>query len=41
MNFTLDAEYLEVQQQARELAASIAPLAAEADASNDIGQRPQ
>jgi len=36
MNFTLDAEYLEVQQQARELAASIAPLAAEADASNDI-----
>ncbi len=36
MNFELDAEYLDVQRQARELAASIEPLAAEADASNDI-----
>jgi acyl-CoA dehydrogenase len=36
MNFELDAEYLEIQRQARELTASIAPLAAEADASNDI-----
>jgi acyl-CoA dehydrogenase len=36
MNFELDAEYLEIQRQARELTATIAPLAAEADASNDI-----
>ncbi len=36
MNFTLDAEYFEVQRQARELTASIDALAAEADASNDI-----
>ena len=36
MNFELDSEYLEIQRQARELAASIEHLAAEADASNDI-----
>ncbi|MDH3510663.1 MAG: acyl-CoA dehydrogenase family protein [Gammaproteobacteria bacterium] len=36
MNFELDSEYLEIQRQARQLAASIEHLAAEADASNDI-----
>lgn len=36
MNFELDSEYLEIQRQARELAASIEHLAAEADASNEI-----
>ena len=36
MNFELDSEYLEIQRQARELAASVEPVAAEADASNDI-----
>jgi acyl-CoA dehydrogenase len=36
MNFELDSGYLEIQRQARELAASIEPLAAEADASNEI-----
>lgn len=36
MNFELDTEYVEIQRQARELAASIDHLAAEADACNDI-----
>ena len=36
MNFKLDAEYLEIQRQARALAASIDSVAAEADASNEI-----
>ncbi len=36
MNFELDSEYLEIQRQARKLAASVDHLAIEADASNDI-----
>ncbi|MCZ6711603.1 MAG: acyl-CoA dehydrogenase family protein [Gammaproteobacteria bacterium] len=36
MNFDLDPLYLEIQAEARELAASIEPIAAEADACNEI-----
>ena len=36
MDFELDPKYLEIQQQARELAQSIEPLAEEADESNEI-----
>ena len=36
MNFALDAKSLEIQRQARELAASIEAVAIEADESNDI-----
>ncbi len=36
MNFDLDPKYLEVQQQAREFARSIEPLAVEADESSEV-----
>ena len=36
MNFELDPKYLEIQQQARELARSIEPLAVEADESSEV-----
>ena len=36
MNFDLDPLYLEIQAEARELARSIEPIAAEADACNEI-----
>ncbi|SVD29205.1 uncharacterized protein METZ01_LOCUS382059, partial [marine metagenome] len=36
MNFTLDAKSLEIQRQARKLAASVESVAVEADESNDI-----
>lgn len=36
MNFELDSKYLEIQQQARELAQSIDYLAIEADASSEV-----
>ena len=36
MNFELDAKYLEIQQEAREFARSIEPLAAEADESSEV-----
>lgn len=36
MNFALDAQSLEIQRQARELAASVEAVAVEADESNDI-----
>ncbi|MFP6814164.1 MAG: acyl-CoA dehydrogenase family protein [Pseudomonadales bacterium] len=36
MNFDLDPLYLEIQAEARELAASIEPIAVEADACNEI-----
>ena len=36
MNFDLDPKYLEVQQQAREFARSIEPLADEADGSSEV-----
>jgi len=36
MDFNLDPKYLEIQQEARDLAKSIDHLAAEADASNDL-----
>lgn len=36
MNFTLDKEYLNIQQIARDLTRSIEPIAAEADACNEI-----
>ena len=36
MNFELDPKYLEIQQQAREFAQSIEPLAEEADESSEV-----
>ena len=36
MNFELDTQTLEIQRQARELAASIENIAVEADESNDV-----
>ena len=36
MSFELDVDYLEVQREARELAASVESIATEADASNVI-----
>ncbi len=36
MNFELDPKYLEIQQQAREFAQSIEPLAVEADESSEV-----
>ncbi len=36
MNFDLDPLYLEIQAEARELARSVEPIAAEADACNEI-----
>jgi acyl-CoA dehydrogenase len=36
MNFDLDPKYLEIQQQAREFARSIEPLAVEADESSEV-----
>ncbi len=36
MNFELDPKYLEIQQQAREFAQSIEPLAAEADECSEV-----
>ncbi len=36
MNFELDPKYLEIQQQAREFARSIEPLAEEADESSEV-----
>lgn len=36
MNFELDAEYLEIQRQARELANAIEPIAAQADEMSEI-----
>ena len=36
MNFELEPKYLDIQQEARDLAQSIEPIAAEADASNEI-----
>lgn len=36
MNFTLDQKYLEIQQEARDLAKSIEHIAAEADASSEV-----